>query len=229
MTCIVGRWVMPSRRTWGPWDDELQRQFHRDWFDPEQVEIVLIDGRPVGMIQADSTALDTFYISRIEVDPDLQNHGVGTALMQHLVERARQSGAQAVELHVLELNRARELYERLGFRVVAKEPQNSGCVSRCPDSTPSLCGGRVGGVDVIADESTRCVVHGTGPAFVHGIPYARAASAYGSGAQSRSWPSSTAPIRAREDSAGWVRSCGRICALTRDTALPCWSRSGLGR
>lgn len=108
--------------TWGPWDDELQRQFHRDWFDPEQVEIVVIDGRPVGMIQADSTALDTFYISRIEVDPDLQNHGVGTALMQHLVERARQSNAQAVELHVLELNRARELYKRLGFRVVAKEP-----------------------------------------------------------------------------------------------------------
>jgi ribosomal protein S18 acetylase RimI-like enzyme len=108
--------------TWGPWDDELQRQFHRDWFDPQHVEIVLIGGRPVGMIQADSTALDTFYISRIEVDPDLQNRGVGTALMQHLVERALQSGAQAVELHVLELNRARELYERLGFRVVGKEP-----------------------------------------------------------------------------------------------------------
>ena len=108
--------------TWGPWDDQLQQQFHRDWFDPEEVEIVVIDGRPAGMIQADSAAPDTFYISRIELDPELQNRGVGTALMQHLMKRARQSGASAVELHVLEVNRARELYERLGFRVVAKEP-----------------------------------------------------------------------------------------------------------
>ena len=120
----------------GAWDDELQQQFHRDWFDPEHVEIVLIGGRPAGMIQAESAAHDLFYVSRIEVDPELQNRGVGTALMQHLVARARQSGARAVELHVLELNRARELYERLGFRIVAKEPPNSGCVSRWPEPPP---------------------------------------------------------------------------------------------
>ncbi|TCO19192.1 ribosomal protein S18 acetylase RimI-like enzyme [Kribbella steppae] len=108
--------------TWGPWDDAVQQQFHRDWFDPEQVEIVLIDGRPAGMIQAHSADADTFYISRVEVIPEVQNRGVGTALMQHLVEHALQAGASAVELHVLELNRARGLYERLGFRVVAKEP-----------------------------------------------------------------------------------------------------------
>jgi ribosomal protein S18 acetylase RimI-like enzyme len=108
--------------TWGPWDDDLQQEFHRDWFKPEQVEIVLVDGRPAGMIQAHSATADTFYISRIEVAPEAQNRGVGSALMQRMVERARQSGASAIELHVLELNRARELYERLGFRVVAEEP-----------------------------------------------------------------------------------------------------------
>jgi len=74
------------------------------------------------MIQAHLAAAHTFYISRIEVDPEVQNRGVGSALMQHLLERARQSGASAVELHVLELNRACRLYERLGFRVVAEEP-----------------------------------------------------------------------------------------------------------
>lgn len=42
--------------------------------------------------------------------------------MRQLVEHAQQSGASTVELHVLELNRARSLYERLGFRVVAEEP-----------------------------------------------------------------------------------------------------------
>jgi len=108
--------------TWGPWDDDLQQQFHRDWFDPEQVEIVLVDGRPVGMIQAHPAPANTFYISRIELIPEMQNQGVGTALMRHVLERARQSEATAVELDVLELNRVRSLYERLGFCVVAEEP-----------------------------------------------------------------------------------------------------------
>jgi hypothetical protein len=36
--------------------------------------------------------------------------------------RTRALGAPAVELHLLELNRVRALYERLGFRVVAEEP-----------------------------------------------------------------------------------------------------------
>jgi ribosomal protein S18 acetylase RimI-like enzyme len=42
--------------------------------------------------------------------------------MGQLIDRARAVGAPAVELDVLELNRARSLYERLGFRVVAEEP-----------------------------------------------------------------------------------------------------------
>jgi ribosomal protein S18 acetylase RimI-like enzyme len=38
------------------------------------------------------------------------------------VDRAKEAGSSAVELHVLELNRARGLYERLGFEVVGEEP-----------------------------------------------------------------------------------------------------------
>jgi ribosomal protein S18 acetylase RimI-like enzyme len=106
--------------TWGPWDDAVQQQFHRNWFNPEQIELVLVNGRPAGMIQTHSTPADTFYISRIELLPDFQNQGVGTALLQHLVQRARESGATAAELHVLEQNRARKLYERLGFHVIAE-------------------------------------------------------------------------------------------------------------
>ena len=108
--------------TWGPWDDNLQRRFHRDWFDPGRIEVVLVDGELAGMMEAYLGPGDTFYISRVEVSPSRQNRGVGTALMRQLLERARRSGAVAVELHVLHLNRARVLYERLGFRVVADDP-----------------------------------------------------------------------------------------------------------
>ncbi|MGW7684063.1 N-acetyltransferase family protein [Kribbella sp. NPDC054772] len=108
--------------TWGPWDDAVQRQFHRNWFRPETIEIVLVDGRRAGMLQAAPDADGTYYISRIEIAPEAQGRGVGTTLLRRLVERARESGAAAVELHVLQLNRARELYERLGFQVIAEEP-----------------------------------------------------------------------------------------------------------
>ncbi|MGW6199941.1 GNAT family N-acetyltransferase [Kribbella sp. NPDC055110] len=108
--------------TWGPWDDDVQREFHRRWFAPETVEIVLVGGRRAGMVQAAMTGADTFYISRIEIAPEVQGGGIGTTLLRGLLDRARASGAGAVELHVLELNRARALYERLGFRVVDVAP-----------------------------------------------------------------------------------------------------------
>ncbi|RZT16701.1 ribosomal protein S18 acetylase RimI-like enzyme [Kribbella sp. VKM Ac-2569] len=108
--------------TWGPWDDDVQREFHRKWFAPETVEIVLVGGRRAGMVQAAMTDAATFYISRIEIAPEVQGGGVGTTLLRGLLDRARASGANVVELHVLQLNRARELYERLGFQVVDVEP-----------------------------------------------------------------------------------------------------------
>ena len=107
--------------TWGPWDDAVQRQFHQAWFKPETVEIVLVGGQPAGMIQAGPADAATFYVSRIEIAPEVQDRGVGTTLLRLLVDRAKEAGASAVELHVLELNRARELYERLGFEVVGVE------------------------------------------------------------------------------------------------------------
>lgn len=107
--------------TWGPWDDDVQREFHRKWFAPKTVEIVLVGGRPAGMVQAAMIGTGTFYLSRIEIAPEVQGGGVGTTLLRGLLDRARASGASAVELHVLQLNRARRLYERLGFVVVEAE------------------------------------------------------------------------------------------------------------
>ncbi len=108
--------------TWGPWDDDVQRGFHRRSFDPARFEIVIVDGERAGAIAAEPRDDGIYYIGRIEVAPDLQNRGIGTSLMGQLIDRARAVGAPAVELDVLELNRARSLYERLGFRVVAEEP-----------------------------------------------------------------------------------------------------------
>ncbi|MGC4941785.1 GNAT family N-acetyltransferase [Kribbella sp. DT2] len=109
--------------TWGPWDDAVQREFHRDWFRPDQVEIVLVDGEPAGMLEVRPPADGVVYLSRIELAASTRGRGIGTALIADVVDRARSVGATAVELDVLEHNpRARSLYERVGFTLVSAAP-----------------------------------------------------------------------------------------------------------
>ena len=116
--------------TWGPWDDQTQRAFHAAWFgDRSRLSIVLVDGEPVGVIDVQEQPGGLLYLARLELLPATQGRGVGSALMHQLIERAQFSGLRAVELDVLERNeRARRLYERLGFQVVAARPPSCACV-----------------------------------------------------------------------------------------------------
>jgi ribosomal protein S18 acetylase RimI-like enzyme len=50
----------------------------------------------------------------IEVLPDYQNQGIGTAVIKSVLEEVHHTG-QPVGLQVLKVNPARSLYERLGF------------------------------------------------------------------------------------------------------------------
>ncbi|MFB0840468.1 MULTISPECIES: GNAT family N-acetyltransferase [unclassified Arthrobacter] len=55
--------------------------------------------------------------------PQLPGHrgrGVGTALMEGLIALASARGLRAISLSVEDGNRARVLYERLGFRKVGR-------------------------------------------------------------------------------------------------------------
>ena len=54
----------------------------------------------------------------------LRNRGVGSALVEHSLEQARQLGFDALQFNlVFESNPARRLYERLGFEVVGRVPE----------------------------------------------------------------------------------------------------------
>jgi predicted N-acetyltransferase YhbS len=53
----------------------------------------------------------------LAVAPAARRQGVGAALMQECVQRARQSGARALALHTADVrNAATRLYERMGFQ-----------------------------------------------------------------------------------------------------------------
>ena len=57
---------------------------------------------------------DEIYVTRVGIHPDWQNRGIGSAVMQALLDQGAVDG-KAVPLNVFEINPRRRLYERLGF------------------------------------------------------------------------------------------------------------------
>jgi ribosomal protein S18 acetylase RimI-like enzyme len=93
------------------WDADAQRAYHADWFDPERITIIEDDdGDAIGVLEVSDQG-DYLYLSRIEIRPEVQGRGVGTAVMRDLLERGR-----PIRLEVFVNNvRAHRFYQRLGF------------------------------------------------------------------------------------------------------------------
>ena len=108
----------PVEKTWG-WDDDEQRRIFEDHVDVERTEILLLDDRPVGCLRVQDEE-DAVFLEYIAITPTAQNQGLGTEIVHGVMERARARGVCA-RLRVLRANRARSLYERLGFQVVAED------------------------------------------------------------------------------------------------------------
>lgn len=98
--------------TWG-WDDAVQQAMFRERFTPEPRQIVLVAGDPVGVIQAARREHDC-YVAEIEIHPDQQGQGLGTALLRAVLAQAAQDQVPT-RLQVLRSNPAQHLYQRLGF------------------------------------------------------------------------------------------------------------------
>ena len=103
--------------TWG-WDEAYQRTRFRDHFDPARGDVVLADGVAVGVISVERRE-DCIFLSTIGITPAYQGRGLGTRLIQDLLDEGR-AREMPVELQVLKVNPARGLYERLGFEVVGE-------------------------------------------------------------------------------------------------------------
>ena len=67
--------------------------------------------------------LDEAHINNLAVRADVRGQGLGTALLEHVLQAAAARGAQRATLEVRRSNaQARRLYERLGFEVAATRP-----------------------------------------------------------------------------------------------------------
>ncbi len=59
------------------------------------------------------------YVRLLAVVPEARSRGIGKALMQECIDRARESGAKVIQLHSTDIMRAAiQMYERIGFKRV---------------------------------------------------------------------------------------------------------------
>ena len=100
------------RKTWG-WDEDWQRKNFLENFNTADGEIIVIEGRDIGfywVIEKENEIL----LASIPLLPEFQNKGIGTGIIRDLLGKSN----KPVRLQVLRVNPARDLYERLGFKIV---------------------------------------------------------------------------------------------------------------
>jgi GNAT superfamily N-acetyltransferase len=98
------------------WDENIQRDFHARAWQEQKPDIIAYDGKLIGTIAAIESE-DCIDIGQFFILPDYQRRGIGTYLLQSILNKADRSGKN-VTLKFLKNNPVKTLYVRNGFRVV---------------------------------------------------------------------------------------------------------------
>ncbi len=95
-----------------------QQEHYQAEFPHPEHSIILVDDRPIGrlFVSRNSEAIDLVDISLL---PQHRAAGIGTCLIENLLAEGRRAG-KPVRLYVFWFNRARRLYERLGFTKISE-------------------------------------------------------------------------------------------------------------
>lgn len=105
----------------GLWDENRVVDRFWDGFKPENVQVICSNGANVGWMQI-SESPDGLRVHQIHLIDAIRNHGIGTRLIERILDRARNNGSK-VALNVIRGNPAIALYDRLGFRVVGEDDE----------------------------------------------------------------------------------------------------------
>ena len=98
------------------WDEDVQRDFHAGAWHQQKPDIITYDGRAIGTI-ATIEGEDCIEIGQFFILPDYQNKGIGTHLLNGILDKADRFGKN-VTLKFLRDNPVESLYVRNGFQVV---------------------------------------------------------------------------------------------------------------
>jgi GNAT superfamily N-acetyltransferase len=91
-------------RQFGAWDAEMQKQLFNKKWDPTRYQIIVCRGADVGVLSEEQRG-DHIFLAEVEIDPRVQNQGLGTQILADLFERAR-ALKLPLRLQVLQKSRA---------------------------------------------------------------------------------------------------------------------------
>lgn len=100
------------------WDETFQRRYYLENYSTLHNSVIQVKGVDAGVIAIEETKLG-YILSSIELLPEYQGMGIGTELINDLLEQAGARGLP-VCLRTLKDSPARSLYERLGFQVIGE-------------------------------------------------------------------------------------------------------------
>ncbi len=115
-------------QVWG-WDDAVQDRLFLGEYDPSHTTIVHCAGRDVGAYTLQQEGAIVWIVA-LAVLPDAQGRGLGSAILRDSLATCAREGREC-HLGVLKVNeRARRLYERIGF--VAVSETETSIIMACP-------------------------------------------------------------------------------------------------
>ena len=107
-------------QVWG-WDETAQAERFREHFDPSRLRLVVVDDQTIGVLEVEKRPSE-LYLANLRILPRFQGQGWGTRILGDLLRYAQGVGVP-LTLQVLRVNQgARQLYERLGLRVMEETP-----------------------------------------------------------------------------------------------------------
>ena len=99
------------------WNEVVQHQMVEGILADAGASILLQNREAAGWLHVDETRFE-IHLGHFYLEPQAQNHGLGSKFMRWMNERARRKN-KALSLDMLKNNRARVFAERLGFRVAS--------------------------------------------------------------------------------------------------------------
>ena len=125
------RWII--ERLFGWRGDDVEAEKFAEIYDEPHSSIIVLNGTDIGWL---TVACDEegFDLEGIYLLPDYHGRGIGTRLIQQLLDRSQKANIP-VRLSTAKINPARQLYERLGFQDV-REDEFKVYMELLPDKTP---------------------------------------------------------------------------------------------
>ncbi len=101
------------------WDEELQWALHQHEWNTGLPTLICYQDKPIGTDML-LEKRDQIYFSKSIIQPNYQNQGIGSKVMEYVIRFSKQTGKPCF-LSYLKNNHAGSLYKRMGFEIYRED------------------------------------------------------------------------------------------------------------